>query len=131
MALIHEELTEKIIGLCMEVHRELGHGYSQSVYHAALLIAFRDAELNAASEVAIDVRFRGENVGKFYADIVVEGCVLLELKALSALTNDHKSQVINYLKGTGLEVGLLINFGQPSLKFHRLEHPGSYRAKQS
>jgi GxxExxY protein len=131
MALLYEELTEKIIGLCMEVHRELGHGYSESVCHKALLVMFTEAGISAASEVAIDVQFRGQSVGKFYADIIVEGCVLLELKALSALSNDHKSQVINYLKGTGLEVGLLINFGQPSLKFHRLEHPGSYRAKQS
>lgn len=131
MPLRHEDLTGKIIGVCLEVFKELGHGFSESIYHKALLIGLRDAELKAESEVGFAVWFRGHNVGEFVADIVVEDLVIIEVKALAALIKEHQAQVINYLKGTGKEVGLLVNFGSPRLQFKRLVHPDLYQAGDS
>lgn len=128
MALKHEELTGRIIGVCLDVFKELGHGFSESIYHKALLIALAEAGMKAESEVRFAVMFRGHNVGDYVADIVVEDIVIIEVKALSALIKEHQAQVINYLKGTGKEVGLLVNFGSPKLQFKRLEHPDLYGA---
>lgn len=128
MALKYEELTHKIIGVCMEVCNELGHGFSEGVYHKSLIIALQDAGIAAKSEVRFDVRFRGNVVGHFVADLIVEDRVVVELKALERLASEHQAQVINYLKATGLVVGLLVNFGAPKLQFKRLEHPDHYGA---
>jgi GxxExxY protein len=128
MALRHEELTGRIIGVCLEVFNELGHGFSESIYHKALLIALMQAGLKAESEVRYKVFFRGHDVGEFVADIVVEDLIIIEVKALATLIKEHQAQVINYLKGTGKEVGLLVNFGSPKSQFKRLEHPDLYGA---
>ncbi|MCB9895641.1 MAG: GxxExxY protein [Planctomycetes bacterium] len=126
----HEELTHRIIGICIDVFRELGAGFSESVYHKALLIALKQAGFNAQSEVAVEVLFRGEVVGSFFADIMVDETVIIELKAVAKLLPEHQSQVINYLKGTGKEVGLLVNFGGRRLDFKRLEHPELFDARE-
>jgi GxxExxY protein len=118
--MLHEELTKRIIGICFDVLNELGAGFLESVYKKALLIALRQEGLHADDEVKLTVSFRQESVGLFYADIVVENKILLEIKATKNLVPEHQAQVINYLKATGLEVGLLINFGQPKLQFKRL-----------
>ncbi|PYV85394.1 MAG: GxxExxY protein [Acidobacteria bacterium] len=118
--MILEELTGKILEACFEVANELGHGFVESVYVKALIIALRQKGLSVQSEVALQVMFRGQVVGDFYADLMVEQRVLVELKAAKVLLPEHQAQVINYLKATGIEVGLLVNFGTPKIEFKRL-----------
>ena len=117
--MIYEELTKKILSACFEVSNELGCGFLESVYEKALLIALNDAGLKALSQVPLNVIYRNQTVGEFYADIVVENVVLLELKAVRALASEHLAQVMNYLKATGIEVGFLVNFGNPKLEYRR------------
>ena len=99
---------------------ELGAGFLESVYQNALLLALRQKGLKVEAQKPIEVLFRGENVGHFFADLLVEDKVIVELKAVKAILPEHKAQVINYLKATGIEVGLLVNFGMPKLEYHRL-----------
>lgn len=120
MRLAHEALTEKILEACFDVINELGAGFLESVYEKALLFALREKGLKAESQVPLNVKFRDNLVGEFYADILVEGAVILELKAVTSLASEHKAQLINYLKATGIEVGLLVNFGNPKLEYRRL-----------
>ena len=120
MSLLHEDLTRTILSACFEVINELGAGFLESVYEKALLIALQQKGLTAVAQVPIDVSFRGNSVGQFFADILVEDAVIVELKAVSALAPEHKAQLINYLKATGMEVGLLVNFGNPKLEYRRL-----------
>ncbi|MDH4164331.1 MAG: GxxExxY protein [Nitrospirota bacterium] len=120
MTLHHEKLTEKILGVSFEVLNELGHGFLESVYHKALVIAFQQAGLDVQEQVPLKVLFRGQTVGDFYADIVVEGQVVLELKSAKTLSGEHEAQLVNYLKATGMKVGLLLNFGKPRLEWKRL-----------
>jgi GxxExxY protein len=113
----HQELTRKIIGVFYEVYNELGHGFLESVYEAAMLIALREAGLKVETQVPIGVYFRGNRVGDFRADLMVENAVLLELKAARALDSSHEAQLLNYLRATEIEVGLLLNFGiKPEFK---------------
>jgi len=118
--MLYEELTHKILEACFEVSQEMGAGFLESVYHKSLLIALRQKGLKAQSQVPLVVKFCGEVVGEFYADVLVEDKVIVELKAVTALAPEHKAQVINYLKATGIEVGLLVNFGRPKIEYHRL-----------
>jgi GxxExxY protein len=117
--LLYEELTSKILGACFDVSNELGCGFLESVYLNSVLIALADMGVMAESQVPLKVNFRNQNVGEFYADIVVEGIILLELKAVKMLIPDHLAQVMNYLKATDLKVGLLLNFGNPKLEYRR------------
>lgn len=123
--MIQDELTSKILEACFEVSREFGAGFWESVYEKSLLIALTQKGLRAVGQVALNVKFRGAIVGDFYADLVVEDRVLVELKAVSRTLPEHKAQVINYLKATRLPVGLLVNFGNPKLEYYRL-HGGNY-----
>ena len=116
----HGEITEKVIGCCFEVINELGPGFLESVYQKSLLIALREAGLRAEEQAPLRVSFRGQCVGDFYADIVVEGTVIVELKAVTKLAPEHKAQLINYLNATGSPVGLLVNFGSADLEWRRL-----------
>ena len=117
--LLNEDITEKIIGACMEVSNELGFGFLESVYEKALVIALRENGLNVEEQSPLEVRFRNISVGDFKADIVVDNCVLVELKAVNSLRPEHEAQIINYLKGTGIQIGLLVNFGRPKLEWKR------------
>src|SRR2546423_7734126 len=117
--LVHRDLTEKIIGLFYEVYNELGHGFLESVYRNSFLIALRQVGLSCAFEVPVPVLFRGQDVGQFRADLLVEGKVLLELKAVQHLDKSHDAQLYNYLRATEIEVGLLLNFG-PRPDFRRI-----------
>lgn len=101
-----------------EVYNELGGGFVESVYQQALKIALGQAGFKVATEVPVPVRFRGRTIGNFRADLVVDGCVLVELKAVSGFDRSYESQVLNYLRATNLEVGLLLNFG-PRAQFKR------------
>lgn len=118
--MLFDELTGKILEASFEVSRELGAGFLESVYEKALFVALKQKGLNAVCQVPLHVKFRGVVVGDFYADMVVEGKVLVELKAVSRILPEHKAQVINYLKATGIETGLLINFGNARLEYNRL-----------
>lgn len=117
--LLYADLTGKILEACFEVINELGAGFLESVYEKALLIALKQKGLVAKSQAPIDVIFRGVIVGQFYADILVEDKVIVELKATSQLMPEHKAQVINYLKASSTHVGLLVNFGGSKLEYRR------------
>jgi len=120
--MVLDELTEQVIGACFEVSNELGAGFIESVYEKALLIATRDRGLNSRSQVPLKVWFRQYVVGDFFADVVVEEQVLVELKAVRSLAPEHVAQVLNYLRGTNIPVGLLVNFGNPKLEIRRFEN---------
>ena len=118
-SLKHGDISEAVIGCAFEVINELGSGFLESVYEKAMILALRERGLAANGQYPINVAFRGQCVGEFYADILVQGVVLVELKAAKSLAPEHQAQVINYLKATGIEVGLLINFGAPKLEYKR------------
>ncbi len=115
----HAEVTEAVIGCAFEVIKELGSGFLESVYEKALMLALNQKGLSAVAQQPLRVSFRGESVGEFFADLLVEGKVLIELKAVKALTPEHQAQLINYLNAGGIEVGLLINFGNSRLEIKR------------
>lgn len=104
-AMLHEELTGKILEACFEVINELGAGFLEGVYEEALLIALRQKGIEARSQVPLKVRFRGAIVGDFCADILVEGKVIIELKAAKALAPEHQAQLINLLESDGHRSG--------------------------
>ena len=117
--MIDDALTGTVIGCAMDVHRELGPGYLEKVYENALAIALSDAGIGVAQQVAVPAQFRGRVVGDFVADLLVEGNLIVELKAVSNLLPVHETQLVSYLKATGFDVGLLINFGAGSLQVKR------------
>lgn len=123
----HELITKAVIGCAFEVINELGAGFLESVYEKALLLALRQKGLSAISQHPIKVMFRGECVGDFYADIFVEEKVIGELKAVKAIALEHQAQIINYLNATGIEVGLLVNFGNPKLEYKRFTRSKDYQ----
>ncbi|MCW5906716.1 MAG: GxxExxY protein [Chitinophagales bacterium] len=116
--LLHEEITEEVIGVFFHVYNTLGYGFPEKVYHKAMLISLRKEGWNVEGEKKISVYFEGENVGDYYADIVVEGKVILELKSVENILKEHEIQLMNYLRSTEMEVGLLLNFGK-SAQFKR------------
>ena len=120
----HKELTAKIIDCAYKVHRELGFGFLESVYENALAIELTKAGLKSEREKRIQVYYDGKVVGEFVADILVEEKVIPELKSVSQIHPAHEAQLINYLKATGIKVGLLINFGEKvEIKRKVLDHP--------
>ncbi len=106
------DLTEEIIGIFYSVYNELGYGFLESVYEKSMMIALTEAGLRATRQSPIKVNFRGSEVGIFQADLLVEDLILIELKAASGLDNAHEAQLLNYLRATEIEVGLLMNFGE-------------------
>ena len=115
----HAELTRRIIGVFFQVYRELGYGFLESVYRSAMTVALTEAGLAVEREVELQARFRGRSVGTFRADLLVQGAVLVELKAARAIDSSHLAQLLNYLRCTVIETGLLLNFG-PTPKIRRL-----------
>ena len=118
--MMEKQLCYRIQGCVFEVYRELGHGFLERVYERALLLELQRQGLSADAQSPVAVRYKGEVVGDYVADIIVEGRVLLELKAQEKLTQAHKAQVLNYLKATGIRVGLLVNFSYPKADIVRL-----------
>jgi GxxExxY protein len=116
--MIEEELTGKIIGAFYVVYNALGHGFLEKVYENALLLELRKLGLRAEQQKRVPVFYDEQLVGDYFADIIVENAVVLELKAADAIAPEHEAQLINYLKGTEIEVGLLLNFG-PKPQFVR------------
>ena len=108
----HEELTERIIGVFYRVYNELGYGFLEKVYERALAFEFREAGLSFERQVPIKVLYKGEAMGDYVADFIVEGKVIVEVKAMIGLTGIDEAQLLNYLKATGNGVGLLLNFGR-------------------
>jgi len=113
------DITYKINGAVFEVNRVLGPGFLEKVYENALLVELRRRGLKAESQVPIKVSYKDEVVGEYFADIVVEGNVILELKAVEQLQKIYEAQILNYLKATGYKIGLLINFTHPKAEIKR------------
>ncbi|HEU5235542.1 MAG TPA: GxxExxY protein [Pyrinomonadaceae bacterium] len=125
----HKELTETIIGVFYEVYNELGHGFLESVYEKAFEVALNSKGLNVLRQIEVPVWFRENKVGDFVADMLVNKCVLLELKAARTLDSSHEAQLLNYLRATEIEVGLLFNFGIKP-EFRRLAFDNSRKQVQ-
>lgn len=115
----HEEITGEIIGRAMKVHRTLGHGFLESVYQKALFHESRKSGPKVRAEKPVAVLYDGVGVGDFSADLLVEDQIIVELKAVERLCKAREVQTVNYLTATGLDIGLLINFGAESLEFKK------------
>ncbi len=113
------ELTYEIRGAIFEVNKVLGHGFLERVYENALMIELPKRGLNAESQVPIKVNYKGEQVGEYFADIVVEKQIIIEIKAIESLQKIHEAQLLNYLNATGYKVGLLVNFTFPKAEIKR------------
>jgi GxxExxY protein len=118
--LLHGDLTYKIIGFGMQVHRTLGPGFLEKVYENSLIVLMRKNGIYVEQQVPIKVLFEGVIVGDYFADILVEKTVILELKTCDRITDIHKAQTLNYLKATGHDLALILNFGAKSFEHHRL-----------
>lgn len=115
----YEDLTRKIIGCAYHVYNKMGFGFLESVYEKCLLIELRKAGLEALSQHPITVRYDGEVVGEFVADVVVEETIVLELKSVRRVVKAHEIQLVNYLAATGKSVGLILNFGENKVEIKR------------
>ena len=115
--MLHKEITEKIIQAYYKVYNTMGYGFLEKIYENSLAIALRKAGLKVEQQKNIKVYFEAEEVGDYYADLLVENLVIIEVKAAKALAEEHEAQLVNYLKATTIEVGLLLNFGkEPNFK---------------
>ena len=119
--ILYKDECYKIIGACINVHKELGPGFLEAVYQESLALEFLEQGIPFEKERDIRIFYKDKLLDKCYkADFLCFGKIIVELKALSELSNDHISQILNYLKATKLQVGLLVNFGSPSLVYKRL-----------
>lgn len=118
--IIYKELSYKIVGLAINVRKELGYGFLEKVYENALMILLEENGIKARQQVPIKVYFHGRVVGDYIADILVEECIILELKAQDKIHDMHKAQTLNYLRATGLKLSILLNFGKNRLEAERL-----------
>ncbi len=109
--MLHDEITSRIIASFYRVYRVLGYGFLEKVYERAMVIDLRTGKVHIDQQVGIKVYYNGQIVGNYYADLLAEGKVIIELKAVDVLAEEHELQLINYLKATDIEVGLLLNFG--------------------
>ena len=134
VALFEEALTERIIGAFYDVYNALGYGFLESVYKSALQREMVDRGLHVVREAGAEVRYKGDVVGLFKADLLVESRVVVELKACRRLDSAHPAQVINYLRATDLEVGLLLHFGpRPAIQrfIATNDHPGARKLRHA
>ncbi len=118
------ELTGKVIGCCMEVHRILGNGFQEVIYQRALAIEMNEKKISYSREHEMQIFYKGEEIGTRRVDFFIEGKIMLELKAIIKLEDVHLAQAINYLEAYNMDIGLLINFGARSLEFKRVMKPG-------
>jgi len=119
----YQDITEKIIKAYYNVYNTLGFGFLEKVYENALMIELKSMGLNCLKQKPISVYFKENCVGEYFADIIVEDCVILELKAAEGIIEEHEAQLLNYLKATEIEVGLLLNFGKkPQIKRQLFEN---------
>ena len=110
--MIQRELTDKILKAFYRVYNTLGYGFLEKVYENAMLLELRDLGLRCERQKPIEVFYKEHQIGEYFADLIVEDCVIIELKAAEGLVEEHEYQLINYLKATEIEVGLLLNFGK-------------------
>ncbi len=128
--MLHHALTEKIIGVFYDVYNELGHGFLESIYETAMVIALREKGMTVEQQVEIPVWFRGQKIGTFFADLLVEGVVIVELKAVRSIDPSHEAQLLHYLRATEIELGLLLNFGvRPEIKRKIYDNPRKISVK--
>ena len=118
--ILYKDLSYKVVGLAMQVHTELGYGFLEKVYENALMILLKENEIKAEHQIPIKVYFHGQIVGEYVADIFVEDCIILELKAQDQLIDFHRAQTLNYLMSTNFRLALLLNFGKRKLEYERL-----------
>jgi len=114
------ELSQSVIGCAFEVSNTLGVGFFEKIYEKALCIEFEKKGIEFKRQQPMIVKYKGSLVGEYVTDIIVEDCLLLELKTVKALCSEHEAQLMNYLKATGLSYGLLLNFGKPKLGIKRM-----------
>ncbi len=122
----YHDITQNIIGASMEVHRILGNGFQEVIYQRALELEMNERGLSFQREYEMDIFYKGERIGGRRVDFFVEGCIMVELKALINLEDVHLAQAMNYLEAYNVEIGLLINFGAKSLQFKRV-HNNSFK----
>ena len=120
----YADLTGKVVGVFFTVYNRLGYGFSEKVYENALALELRKLGLKIEQQKPITVYYDGQMVGEYFADIVASGVIILELKAVRKLLAEHEAQLLNYLKATTIEVGLLLNFG-PKAEFKRKVYDNS------
>ena len=118
--ILYKDLSYKIVGLAMQVYNKLGYGFLEKVYENALMVLFQREGIQAKQQAPIAVYFEGEVVGDYYADILVEDKIILELKSVEEIINAHRSQALNYLKATRLPLAIILNFGKNGLEHERL-----------
>jgi GxxExxY protein len=118
--LLYKDLSYKIVGLAMQAHNELGFGFLEKVYENALMVLFEENGIHAVQQFPIPVRFHGRIVGDYFADILVDKSIILELKAQDRIAEIHKAQALHYLRATEFRLALLINFGKHRLEYERL-----------
>jgi len=118
--ILYKDLSYRIIGLAMKVHRVLGHGFLEKVYEKALMVLLGRENIEAAQQAPITVSFEGEVVGNYYADILVENKIILEIKSAEQIIDAHRAQALHYLKATGLRLAIILNFGKEKLEYERM-----------
>ncbi len=116
----HKELTGKILEAAFAVHNTLGAGFLEKVYENSLATEFRHRGIPFRQQVALQVKYNGSLVGEYTADLIVGDAVILELKAAQAIDSVHEAQLLNYLRATGLQVGMILNFAKPKLEYKRM-----------
>ena len=126
---LHSALTSIIIKAYYNVYNKLGHGFLEKVYENAMMIELKKFDLNCEKQKSITVVYDKEIVGEYFADIIVNDCIILELKAAECLMEEHEAQLINYLRATNIEVGLLLNFGKEA-EFKRKAFNNQFKNQQ-
>jgi len=120
MEIIHKEIAYKIVGCGYTVYNELGYGLLEKVYENALCVAFDEAGLRHKIQHPIQISFHGANIGSYFADILVEDKIIVELKSCKTIIHEHEAQLLNYLTATNLSLGIIINFAPEQLEYKRL-----------
>jgi len=118
--ILYKELSYKVIGLAMRVHSGLGHGFLEKVYERALMVLLRRGNIAAVQQAPITVSFEGEIVGDYYADVLVENKIILEIKSAEQIIDAHRAQALHYLKATGMRLAIILNFGKEKLEYERI-----------
>ena len=118
--IIYKDLSYKIVELALEVHNELGCGFLEKVYENALMLLLEREKIPAKQQQSADVYFQEKVVGQYFADIMVDNKIILEMKAVDVIANIHVAQTLNYLRATGMKLGLILNFGKPRFEYKRL-----------
>lgn len=118
--MLHGNLVYRVVGCCFEVIKEIGHGLHEKPYENALVIAFEDAGLPVDQQEVYPITFRGRKVGEYIPDLIVDGSVVVDTKVVDRITDHERGQMLNYLRITGLRVGLIVNFKHAKLEWQRV-----------